>query len=368
MSKRKAFEDYLNDANARLKAGAIALRIEHRGDKLDLRGMLPPKPGSDGGDKTQRISLGLGANLENLKVAEAQARHVSGLLSLQQFDWHDFLKIPSPATVTSPTLEDVVERLAQDYLMLGGNPETWRREYLGQYKKLADMAGWDRPIEGDLLQEFLEGIDPSSRSRVRAAIAVGKLAAAAGIDGKFAKGSYRSDSPINPRDIPTDEEIAQWFHKIEHPLWKNGFALQAVYGLRSYEIFKLDLSEFPLVFCHRGKTDADRFIYPLYPEWADQWLRPPIALPTATGKNSTIGRYPSNFFRRAGIPFKPYDLRHAWARRAREVGWATGDAATQMGHSESVHRKIYQHWINLDSYKKTFDLLINNPNRPKPPI
>lgn len=83
MEKYEQFDNLLTEANARLETDGIALRIERRGDKLNLRAELLPKPGSKGRAKTQRFSLGLGANLEALKVAEAQAKAISGQLSLQ---------------------------------------------------------------------------------------------------------------------------------------------------------------------------------------------------------------------------------------------------------------------------------------------
>ncbi len=44
----------------------------------------------------------------------------------------------------------------------------------------------------------------------------------------------------------------------------------ACYGLRSHEVFRLDLEDFPVVRVTQGKTGA-RFVYPLYPEWAQRW-------------------------------------------------------------------------------------------------
>ncbi|MDX1978257.1 MAG: hypothetical protein SFT94_11355, partial [Pseudanabaenaceae cyanobacterium bins.68] len=51
---------------------------------------------------------------------------------------------------------------------------------------------------------------------------------------------------LSPRDIPSDEAIAEWFGKIKNPAWRWAYGMFAIYGLRNHEIFHLEL-EFPNV-------------------------------------------------------------------------------------------------------------------------
>ncbi len=82
-------------ANSRLKP--LKISIQQRGERLNLQATLPPKPklsGSTSADiekatikwQQQRIGLGLRANLEGIRLAEAKAREISGLLLQNAFD------------------------------------------------------------------------------------------------------------------------------------------------------------------------------------------------------------------------------------------------------------------------------------------
>ena len=131
-------------------------------------------------------------------------------------------------------------------------------------------------------------------------------------------------------------------------------------------MFRLDLSEFPIAFVHRGKTQQERYVYPLYPEWVERWLTE-IRFPQVSGKNTDLGNRVTHQFTRYGIPFNPYDLRHAWARRSLEFGWDVTMAAYQMGHSVKVHTDCYHAWITRDVYQRAYDRLVSSPDRPLAP-
>ncbi|MDJ0796733.1 MAG: site-specific integrase, partial [Calothrix sp. MO_167.B12] len=57
------------------------------------------------------------------------------------------------------------------------------------------------------------------------------------------------------------------------------------------------------------------------------------------------------WFRKIGLDFKPYDLRHAWAIRAHILGIPIKAAADNLGHSVQVHTQTYQRWFSLDMRK-----------------
>lgn len=139
------------------------------------------------------------------------------------------------------------------------------------------------------------------------------------------------------------------------------------YGLRNHEVFFVDLEEFPIAWINRGKTN-ERYVWPLYPEWAYDWKLKDMLIPDCSGRaNKDFGSRITHAFKRLQVPFSPYNLRHAWAVRSLEFGLDLSLAAAQMGHSVRVHSETYHHWINREVHQRAMNLLLNNPNRPLPP-
>jgi integrase len=69
-----------------------------------------------------------------------------------------------------------------------------------------------------------------------------------------------------------------------------------------------------------GKTGM-RKIWPLYPEWVEEFNLIDIKLPQCTGKtNRDLGHRVTRYFQRQRLPFRPYDLRHCWAIRSIHYG------------------------------------------------
>ena len=81
----------INNFNDKFATQGSKLRIEKRGDKLNIRGSLPSKK-----DKhnftVQRISLGLKADLIGLEEAKKKLQLISLQLELNQFNWINWLK------------------------------------------------------------------------------------------------------------------------------------------------------------------------------------------------------------------------------------------------------------------------------------
>ncbi|MGB3294762.1 MAG: site-specific integrase, partial [Phormidesmis sp.] len=76
--------------NRRLKAAKLGLQVERRGEKLNLRGTLPPRPGSPKlRPSQQRIPLGLPAHKAGLKQIERTAKVIAAQLIENTFDWQD---------------------------------------------------------------------------------------------------------------------------------------------------------------------------------------------------------------------------------------------------------------------------------------
>ena len=187
-------------------------------------------------------------------------------------------------------------------------------------------------------------------------------------------------SPVDEDTLPTDEEILAALDLIDDPEWRTAYRLQAVFGLRNHEIFFLNRSNVQI---HEGITvlkvskEAKTGFHPvaaLYPEWFDdpEWnLRtaklPDIELDLEKTTLADIGREVTMAFRRFKIPFTPYKLRQAWARRAMMFGFTDDAAAEFMGHSVQVHREHYHRLIAMKEGLRIAQASMSNPNRPKPP-
>ncbi len=361
----------INQANGRLKAAKAGVSIQLRGERLYLRATLPPKPGL--GRNTpfrQEIALGVYANPAGIAHAENEARLIGALLAKQHFSWEPYSKLFQ--SEAGRAISEWVRLFEEDYFTKRErNPKsetTWRKDYYAVLKRLPP----DQVLSQAILMECITKTLPDTKSRKRACFVLDAFARFTKTDINFSglSGSY-SPKKASPRELPTDEEIVEWFDKITNPAWRWVYGALATYGLRPHEAFNLDLNSLKeepgILSVQDGKTGSRR-VFPLFPEWWCKWKLNEAILPKVSGPNNgELGHRVSVQFNRMGIPFKPYDLRHAWAVRAIHFGWDLSMASAQMGHSVSVHTDLYHRWISDDHYRKTFEILINRPDRPRAP-
>lgn len=71
--------------------------------------------------------------------------------------------------------------------------------------------------------------------------------------------------------------------------------------------------------------------------------------------------------KRFKLPFKPYDLRHCWERRASQFRIEVAGAAYMMGHSVQVHVKTYHRWFGREHYHRAYEAIVHRQDRPQPP-
>lgn len=344
------------------------MRIAEIGERLYLRATLPPKPGETK-PKQRDLSLGIYANPAGLKRAEAEARKLGGELACKEFCWEGWLK---PEQTSAQLLGVLIEKFKQDYFSCRArtpkSETTWRTEY----RTVLSQLPADQPASAEIFRQIIiDKSEPDTRTRKRYCMVIGQLAKFAGIDLDISRltGSY-SPSSVTPRDLMSDTEIVQWYQRIPNSQWRYVFGLMATYGLRNHEVFHIDpdsLKQEPgILVVREGKTGA-REVYPFYPEWWQQWQLWNVDLPQVSGRdNSALGMRVTQALKRYGF-FKPYNLRHAWAVRTLEFGLPIELASAQMGHSLSVHSRIYHRWIKRDHHQRVFDLLMNRSDRPLPP-
>ncbi len=368
-SSKNGIDEAIASANQRLKVANLGLSIFRRGGKLSLRGMLPAKGGE--GRSQQILSLGIYANPKGVARAEKEAVRIAGLLAFKEFRWEDFGKKAEVEPSGARTCGDWLAALEADYFVRRSrNPksETTWKHYAGYLNKLPASQPLSEAVLLDLIGRYPAG----KRSREYCCVAIGLLVRFAGFDfdPKPYRGSY-SPSELTPRELPTDEAIAEWFGRFKSPGWRYVFGLMACYGLRNHEVFNLDLESLKrspgILTVLDGKTGARR-VWPCYPEWWGRWeLWRVELLPEVSGEtNRDLGSRVTQAFKRQGF-CEPYNLRHAWAIRTLEFGWDISLAAAQMGHSIDVHSRTYHRWITDAHHQRAFEVLMARSDRPVAP-
>lgn len=360
------FDARLKQANTRLATAKIGVKIERKYTRLSLRATLPPKPGSRRTEPCQqRVYIGVYANPAGLRQAEQEAKRLGLLLAEGDFDWNLYAEPGGSQDVAY-----WITAFERDYFTrrqrTAKSETTWKDDYLKAFNRLPQ----DEPLTAELLRGFIEQSPPDTRTRKRLVDCYSRLAKFAGLEVDFSplRGSYSSASEV--REVPPDSLIAEWWGKIPNPRWQLAYGLMAAYGLRNHELFHLDFSKMPVLLVLDGtKTDFHR-VWPLYPEWVDLWgLGSGGELPECSGpNNSALGHRVTLAFRRYGVPFKPYDLRHAWAVRSLEFGLPVELASQQMGHSVDVHCRTYHRWISEEVHQRAYQMMMARADRPRPPV
>jgi hypothetical protein len=144
MATSASLDSAIAKLNARLKAARLGLKVERRGDRLSLRGTLPPRPDSA---KTrpyqQRIPLGLPATSAGLKQIEQEAKVIAAQLIERRFSWTRYLAPEAEASDTLPLADRVTQFEAHIMAQAGSNTAalasrktTWDKAYAPYLKKL----------------------------------------------------------------------------------------------------------------------------------------------------------------------------------------------------------------------------------------
>lgn len=369
MASPAALDSAIAALNTRLKAARLGLQVERRGDRLSLRGTLPPRPDSA---KTrphqQRIPLKLPATPAGLKQVEREAKVIAAQLIERRFSWANYL---TQAEETAPEIVPIEERIAQfeaemlarsgpGVAALASRKTTWDKAYAPYLKKLLAQAEQQpRQTLAAAIVATLEALPPHSRGRQVACTAFKAFADFQGVvlpeDIDKLAGLYGS-SKAQRRLLPSDEVIVEWGDRIPNPAWRYVYGVMATYGLRNHEVFFCDYQalrqgdpEGRITVLETTKTGLHD-VWPFYPEWVERFdLRrgspPLINTDLASTTLQRVGQQVAIQFKRYGVPFSPYDLRHAWAVRTIHFGLPDTVAARMMGHSVAIHNRTYHRWI-----------------------
>ena len=372
-----AIDKKIQQANEQLTKKGTRVTIYRRSNRLWLRGTLPPKPHILDKDKDYRQFVSLGKNgiacEKGILYAVAKARLLTGELLTGAFKWEEWIDLEkvAPARLEARRVSHWCAEYEQDYWQrVKRTPDregNWKKDHGLVFSKLKQ----DAPLSIQVLITYIQTTEPDSRSRKRACDYCYRLADFAALEGKeqirSLTGNYSVRS-VDPRNLPSDQEIFDFCNSIKDPNWRWVVQMLAVYGLRNYEPFRLDLQDFPTIRVLKGKT-GKRFVVPLYPEWVTTWELHNIYLPNISldHTNSKIGTKVSGWFCDHKAPFSAYNLRHSYARRCFEFDIAPDRAAKFMGHSLSVHLNVYRAWFDEAVYLADYQRAIAKENRPLPP-
>lgn len=392
LSALSALDEQIAKLNQRFKAGQLGVQIERRGQTLNLRATLPPRPDSPRlRPHQQRLRLHLPATTAGLKQAEQQAKVIALQKLQQRFDWQQYLPLGSLGQCGPLHQLDLSQKLAAFQAEFLGRSldsrsaesshpasrrTTWETAYAPYLKALAELSQ-SRPALSlaEAIYATVQASRPNSRSRQICCTALSAFAEFLHLQLPTPLttywGSYGT-SRTQARHLPSDAEIVAAFEQIPNPGWQFVYGVMATYGLRNHEVFFCDYSalhcrpapaaafseavmpeavlpEAVIKVLPMTKTGSHS-VWPFYPEWVEQFnLRELRLPPLTTDLNQTtlrrIGQLVNGQFRRYHIPFSPYDLRHAWAVRTIHFGLPDPVAARMMGHSVAIHNRTYHRWM-----------------------
>ena len=381
-----SLNNQLKDINQRLANNGIKIRIERRGNQLNLRGPLPCKE-HQAILKPQRISLKLPANEEGLK----KSKKLLDLLLLQlqhsQFNWENWSKKSQP--IQSPKKDSIEEAIKSFEIAFFNDPKrhksntsnqtTWEysyKPYLYRLKQLGTNS--NSRITSKLFHETLASYNENSRSRKQCSSSLGIFARHLNIElspnwKELGSGYGMHQSRF--RQLPSDQFIKETWELIPNMKWRLVYGLMATYGLRNHEVFFCDLSSLSkygdkvLRVLPHTKT-GEHQVWPFHTEWVDyfelsrtgQYSESLPSINTNLTKTSLqkVGRRVSEQFRRYKLPITPYDLRHAWAIRTIHIGLPDTVSARMMGHSVSIHTRTYHHWITRRDQQRAVDRALSS--------
>ncbi len=218
-------------------------------------------------------------------MTEAKAKEIAALLDLGRFDWTPYSKIKRDSGEKAQTVSEWLKRFEQHYFesrpRTPAKLNTFQKNY---WAALARMPGHEVLTATLIRETVLKESVAGSRNRQIFVMAYASLAKLAGIevDLKSLKSNY-SPKSISPRDLPTDEAILETIDRFSDPGWRWIYGMLATYGLRDYEVFRLDTSRmkdppYVVEVLDDSKT-GQRLVYPCPSGWAEHFQLWDVRLP-----------------------------------------------------------------------------------------
>ena len=368
----------INTINQKFANQGCKLKIEKRGEKLNIRGSLPSKE-NENIKKVQRISLGLTADKLGLEEAQKKLQLINLQIELNQFNWKNWLstnkseekKIDTDLITKLNQFEEFFFNEQKNDFLSSTRRTTWNNSYKPYIKRLISIH---KDSQNDDLNEIfintLRTYSEGSRSRKQCGTSLSVFANFLDYplpkDWKSLSRGYGLKK-ASFRELPSDELIEKLWEKIPNQSWKYVFGLMATYGLRNHEVFFSDLSSLntnkdKIIRVLPTTKTGEHQVWPFHPKWveyfnlgnlgSDSTLLPKINKDLKYTTLQNVGKTITDQFKRYNLNIKPYDLRHAWAVRTILYDLPDSVAARMMGHSVSVHTQTYHHWITKRDQQK----------------
>ncbi|MBD0261178.1 MAG: DUF3596 domain-containing protein [Tolypothrix sp. Co-bin9] len=377
-----------NTEIARSAKGKASIQV----DKNSLRIRLPRHLYQG---KQKYLSIGLADTPENRSRAEAKLITIQRDIDYNEFDatlekYRTVAKINTATSITSianPNSNQLTTQEVLSELTVKQMLETFSSKYFFTRKRNRQSQYTFRQHELAILRafNFKDNLDfYLSKQDVYEAIALTKSGSSMRIktvsslkvfcnifkfDYDF-QGLTQGYEPV-PRNLPTDEEITEAWHKIKvkgrccpkkflenTECWGWIFGVIATYGLRPHEVLAIDHNKsfqppYYQLYINEviteGTKTGSRVVFPIPLEWVHLF-------DLTNPKTSYIEKHRDRFKRSIklfssllaervdfkGIAFPPYHLRHRYAVRGHELGFPIDDMARWMGHSVTMHTQTYQ--------------------------
>lgn len=353
--------------NGRLKAAGVPVRVRQIGKALYLRcSKLPPKPGDQPG---KRYQIAKGPYSKALLASiEREAHKIWDAVISQTFSWEDH----DPAMSTQGTVAEWVGKLEAYHLThTDCSDRTFQKHWREPvYDRLPQQAH----LTPELLLEAVLKTPEHTRLRRQTCQKLTRLAQMAdlSIDLRPYQGSY-GRAAVEPRELPSDEEIEHWYLLISDPRWQRIYARIVVFGLRPSESFFFELLDPHTARVIDAKSGQRRETKAFHPRWAEQWSLvgdlPNINWRQSSKANDITGRIATQFYRygvgkrEQGQNCDRYDFRHAWCVRVSiEYEVPVEVAARWAGHSAEVHQAVYARWLRQEQSDRVYELkALNRP-------
>ncbi len=230
----------------------------------------------------------------------------------------------------------------------------WQSDYSSQFAKLNQAL----PYSVGHMREVIESLRKNSSPRKRLSLACVRLMRLMRepidlVEEIKELGRGYGKQSLNPRDIPSDDQILEDIDKIA-PEWRWAFQIFFVFGCRPHELWEAEVLDNCLLRVSENTKTGSRFAMPrdkkLVEEW-DLFGTGQERLPATFGKKAAHPEQCiSMMFNRArleaGIGYSAYSLRHAWAISSIRRGTNIRLAARSLGHTVSEHEGTYLNWIS----------------------
>jgi integrase len=374
---QEVFDEKLREAIANLKRDQTRVSIKQTGNSLQLQATLPLKPGdickNGRGKKQYLISLGIPANLDGLKTAIEESYELGKLIARHTFEWNEkYLGVKSKEKVETKTIGELLDKFENEYFKKNSFTEK-RQRMLQKYRiaRIQRHCNLQLEVNYDNFRTCINEVS-SEGAKDGVLIALKLLSNTFNLQFDFSDIKVNRNRKI--RIIPTDEEIEANFLLFEQRSLNRKLA---VYGLRPHELLThpdidwwLSLENVDNTWkVHETCKTGEREAFPLNLYWIEKFdLKNPHRLAELKKWSETLikpGQMDfavqniAQFFKRIGISFQPYNLRHAWAIRAHLLGIPIKAAADNLGHGVEIHTRTYQRYFGRDNRKKAINEAIN---------